>query len=85
LSITLILLYLYKTKITSRSNGIIFGTFMILLFSARFIIEFFKENQEAFESDMIINMGQILSIPFILTGVGLIVFNKHKPVAYTLQ
>jgi len=85
LLITAILLYLYKTKITQRSNGVIFGVFMVLLFSARFIIEFFKENQEAFENNMVINMGQLLSIPFIVLGLALIIFNKHKPVTYTLQ
>ena len=85
LLITIILLYLYKTKITERSNGILFGVFLILLFSARFIIEFFKENQEAFENGMIINMGQILSIPFILLGVALVIFRRQKSAAYSIK
>jgi prolipoprotein diacylglyceryltransferase len=56
----------YKAKLPS---GRIFGLTIALIFLARFVIEFFKENQEAFEASMAINMGQILSIPFILTGV----------------
>ncbi|RAV30211.1 prolipoprotein diacylglyceryl transferase [Sinomicrobium soli] len=58
----------HSRKITVR-NGQLFGLFLILLFSARFIIEFFKENQVGFEDQMTLNMGQILSIPFIIAGV----------------
>ncbi len=49
--------------------GFIFGAFLILIFSARFIIEFVKEVQEPWEAGMALNMGQILSIPFILAGI----------------
>jgi prolipoprotein diacylglyceryl transferase len=49
--------------------GFIFGIFLICVFGARFIIEFFKENQEAFEADMALNMGQWLSIPLVLGGI----------------
>ena len=41
----------------------------ILVFTARFFIEFLKENQVAFEATMKLNMGQLLSIPFILLGI----------------
>lgn len=75
--IFVILFYMYKSEKIRNAQGLIFGTFLTLLFTARFIIEFFKENQEAFENDMLINMGQILSIPFILIGLGLI-FWKSK-------
>ena len=68
-----ILLFLYQFKKAENSNGLIFGYFLTLLFLARFCIEFFKENQERFESQMVINMGQILSIPFIILGLILIV------------
>jgi len=73
-----ILFYMYKSEKIRNAQGLIFGTFLTLLFSARFIIEFFKENQEAFENDMLINMGQILSIPFILIGLGLIFWKNYK-------
>jgi prolipoprotein diacylglyceryltransferase len=55
-------------------KGLLFSIFLVDLFSARFIIEFFKENQVAFEEGMKLNMGQWLSIPFVLFG--LILFFK---------
>ncbi len=62
----------------NRPSGFLFGIFLVLLFTARFCIEFFKEGQVAFEQGMTLNMGQWLSIPFILVGVALIL-NKNKP------
>lgn len=59
-------------------SGKLFGIFLVILFSIRFIVEFFKENQEAFESSMLINMGQLLSLPFILAGLYLI-FRPSSP------
>lgn len=60
-----------------RENGNMFGLFLVLMFSARFILEFFKINQVSFESGMAMNMGQILSLPFIIAGFILMV-RKHK-------
>lgn len=71
-----ILFWLYKSDKIKQTNGLLFGCFLALLFLARFIIEFFKENQESFENSMILNMGQILSIPFILIGLTLIVWKS---------
>ena len=45
-----------------------FGIFMICIFASRFFIEFLKNDQEKFEADMFLNMGQLLSIPFVLAG-----------------
>ena len=67
---------MYKVERLKNAQGLICGCFLTLLFLARFIIEFFKENQESFENDMMINMGQILSIPFILIGLGLIIWKS---------
>ncbi len=50
-------------------RGTIFGWFLIMLFTVRFFIEFLKEPQVGFEQYMLLNMGQLLSIPFILTGI----------------
>jgi len=72
-----ILIRIYK-KNKEKSNGLIFGMLLVLVFSARFIIEFFKENQVGFEDGMIINMGQILSIPFIITGFFLIFIKRSS-------
>jgi phosphatidylglycerol---prolipoprotein diacylglyceryl transferase len=49
-------------------QGYIFSIFLIFLFTVRFFIEFFKEVQVSFEAGMTLNMGQWLSIPFILAG-----------------
>ena len=65
----------YRTKI---QNGFIFNWFLIILFTLRFIDEFFKISQEAFEDDMLLNMGQILSIPLVLAGVVILVMNRRK-------
>lgn len=78
LLIFLVALFLYQSDQIKKRNGFMFGIFLILLFSARFIIEFFKENQETFENQMPINMGQILSIPFVLAGILLILWRLKK-------
>jgi prolipoprotein diacylglyceryltransferase len=63
---------MYDAGVASRTPGRIIGTFLVLLFAARFIIEFVKERQVAFEYGLPIDMGQILSIPFILVGLWLL-------------
>lgn len=75
-----IVFYMYKSEKIRNSSGLIFGSFLMLMFLARFIIEFFKENQESFENNMLINMGQVLSIPFILIGLALIVWKSRANV-----
>ncbi len=74
-----VLFILYKKKKDEIRDGYIFGLFLILLFSARFFIEFIKNEQVSFEVGMLFNMGQLLSLPFILIGIGLIVYTKRKP------
>jgi len=61
----------WKTTII-QFPGRVFGTTIATCFFARFMIEFVKENQVPFESRLPLNMGQLLSIPFILLGVYLI-------------
>ncbi|GLU51801.1 prolipoprotein diacylglyceryl transferase [Dyadobacter frigoris] len=63
---------IWKIKGDKIHDGFLLGVFLILLFSFRFIDEYFKIDQESFESVLLINMGQILSIPFILAGVLLV-------------
>ena len=41
----------------------------------RFLIEFIKEPQVGFEQDMVLNMGQWLSIPFVLIGIGFLIYS----------
>ena len=72
--------WLYYKKEAYKKTGLIFGVFLIGIFGTRFLLEFIKLNQEAFESGMILNMGQILSIPFILWGIWLIINSKNAVV-----
>ncbi len=65
---TFLYLYFMKKKTPPR-QGFIFGIFLIVLFVARFLIEFLKNNQESWESSMTLNMGQWLSVPFIIAGI----------------
>ena len=63
------LLWYYIKQNYKPKDGILFGSFLILLFGARFAVESIKEVQVGFEENMMLNMGQILSLPFILAGI----------------
>ena len=78
LVIFFILWYIYKTRYKFLKKGYIFGLFLILLFSIRFLVEFLKEDQEPFEKNLPLNMGQLLSIPFILLGIFLLIRRQKK-------
>ena len=56
-------------------NHLSLGVFLVSLFSFRFLVEFIKEDQAAFEASFALNMGQMLSIPFILLGIIVIVLS----------
>lgn len=64
--------WLWKNKRNAVGPGFMFGLFCVLMFGFRFLMEFMKENQSAFEDALPINMGQILSLPFILLGLFMI-------------
>ncbi|OFX75641.1 MAG: prolipoprotein diacylglyceryl transferase [Bacteroidetes bacterium GWE2_29_8] len=64
----LFLYYRYK-KGDLQITGKIFGLFMFLLFGIRILVEFFKDVQVDFEKTMMLNMGQLLSIPFVMIGL----------------
>ncbi len=68
------LILLYKFRLDKVYRGTFIGIFFIVCFGMRFLIEFIKEPQVAFEEDMVLNMGQLLSIPFVLLGVGFLVY-----------
>jgi prolipoprotein diacylglyceryl transferase len=71
-------LYVVYSKTTViQFPGRILGTTLVICFLARFMIEFVKENQVPFEDGLILNMGQLLSIPFMLTGAYLI-YRSYK-------
>ena len=79
LIIFIVCLLVYRKKDGKLHNGRLFGYWLIALFGMRFLIEFVKEEQVAFEQGMTLDMGQWLSVPFILGGVILIILS-HKGV-----
>lgn len=79
-----ILFYVIRKYGDKLKNGIIFGWFLIGLFTARFLIEYLKYEQSEFEIQMMynmhLNMGQLLSLPFILFGIILLFWlRKYSP------
>ena len=77
------LVALYKNRLDKMYRGEFIGIFLLVCFGSRFLIEFIKEPQVDFEKVMTLNMGQLLSIPFILLGVFFLVwaFKKKIPAA----
>lgn len=78
---TFVILYLlyWKNKKAKQQEGLLIGIFFIGIFFTRFLIEFVKEDQEIFEAGWALNMGQWLSIPFVLAGIVLIVRALKRP------
>ena len=66
-------LLLYRRLGLNRGGGVLLGNTLVLVFVARFLIEFIKERQAPFEDQMHLDVGQVLSIPFILLGIFLLV------------
>ena len=80
-----LLMWLYWKRNAERRPGLLFGIFFTWLFVARFLIEYVKNVQEVWENDLIascgMNMGQVLSLPFIIIGLALIIYAmKRQPV-----
>lgn len=78
LTIFAVMMILYKKMREKLKNGFFFGLAAVLFFSARFLIEFVKENQVGFEDGMRLNMGQLLSLPYIAAGIGFIIYGLLK-------
>jgi phosphatidylglycerol:prolipoprotein diacylglycerol transferase len=70
--------YLYKANRSYLKNGFFFGLSVSLIFIARFFIEFVKERQVAFEEHLLLDMGQLLSLPYILMGFGFMIYAWRK-------
>lgn len=71
--VLVVLIGIYKKYETKPPEGSLFGTFLVLLFTGRFLIEFTKLSQSAFEDGWALNMGQWLSIPLVAYGAWLLV------------
>ena len=70
--------WFYRHKPEKVGTGFFFGLCLTLIFTARFFIEFTKENQVEFEESLPLDMGQLLSIPFIIIGVVCMVRSRNK-------
>jgi len=79
----LLLMWMYWKRLDKTYRGTFVGIFLIICFGSRFLIEFIKNDQVAFEAGMPLNMGQLLSIPFVLLGIGFLIyaFVRKQPAA----
>lgn len=76
----IVMYWLWKNKRHVLGKGFMLGLLCTALFTERFLDEFLKENQSAFENSLTLNMGQILSIPFVLFGIYMMWRSRnHKP------
>ena len=74
----LYLIWRYWKKLDRTYRGFFFGVFLLGCFGMRFIIEFIKEPQVEFENNMTLDMGQWLSIPFIIAGICILIYAYKK-------
>lgn len=76
-----ILFFLYWKTNARQKQGLLFGLFLVLLWSVRFVVEYVKESQGGFENSLgLFSTGQWLSIPFIIVGLYFI-FMAEKPIS----
>lgn len=68
-----VLLWLWNKYKERTPRGLLVGVFFVWVFTLRFLYEFLKENQEAFEANYALNMGQFLSIPAVILGLYFII------------
>ncbi|MFV2059877.1 MAG: prolipoprotein diacylglyceryl transferase [Gammaproteobacteria bacterium] len=78
LLIFIVLLYFYKKHNLQRKQGVIFGSLLFFVFLSRFLIEFVKLKQESYDMALMLNTGQLLSIPFMIIGLVLLNFSFKK-------
>ncbi|WP_457744070.1 prolipoprotein diacylglyceryl transferase [Sulfurimonas sp.] len=78
LIIFFILTYIYKKQYKTLKPGFLFGLFLVLIFTVRFLVEFVKVRQADFSLGIDLSMGQVLSIPFLILGFGLIIWSRKK-------
>lgn len=78
LFLLILLLLIYKKQGAKLRSGYMMGTLMIVIFGSRFFIEFVKIPQESFNPILGLNMGQWLSLPFVMMGIYFMYFNQEK-------
>jgi len=79
LAIFIALTLLYRVKVKKLHNGFLFGLFLVLIFSVRFLVEFVKTKQADYDTAFLhMSTGQALSIPFLLLGIFLMFWSFEK-------
>jgi len=78
LIIFVVLFLIYNKHFQKLKDWFLLGLFLVLVFGFRFFVEFIKENQAGFEESMVLNMGQILSIPAVIAGVVMVVIGLRE-------
>ena len=76
----LVMLWVYCKRLDKVHRGFFFGLFLLGCFGMRFLIEFIKEPQVEFEQGMSLDMGQLLSIPFVIAGVVILILSVKKKI-----
>lgn len=85
-AICYLMIFLVMNKLMrtgQKKQGYYFGILLVLIFCIRFLIEFFKEIQSPFEAEMLMDMGQLLSIPFIAAGLVIMIIKRTPGAAVT--
>jgi phosphatidylglycerol---prolipoprotein diacylglyceryl transferase len=73
-----VLFFIYNKNKGKLSDWLLTGLFFLMVFGFRFFVEFYKENQSGFEQGMLLNMGQLLSIPLAIAGLILVILSISK-------
>ncbi|HAA19080.1 MAG TPA: prolipoprotein diacylglyceryl transferase [Cytophagales bacterium] len=76
------LLWLWARRRHKLREGVLFGIFLIVLFTLRIFDEFLKINQETWENKYVLNAGQYLSLPLIALGIFVLIYIYRKPTPY---
>ena len=76
----ILLMYMYWKTNARLKQGVLFGTFMIVLWFGRFMIEFVKEGQTERDHFGALNTGQLLSIPLVIAGIVILYLGMKKPI-----
>jgi phosphatidylglycerol:prolipoprotein diacylglycerol transferase len=73
-----VLYYIYRRYRVTTADGMYLGIMMLGIFASRFMIEFIKPEYASYDIGIMLNLGQLLSLPFILLGVTMIIFSLNK-------
>lgn len=81
----LVLGLVYRQSDAKNKTGLLFGLFLCLIFIARITVEFFKTKQAAYSNEWVFSTGQMLSMPFLLTGLGLVIWSLRQSDRITIK